>query len=391
MGLELKVSGNNYSDASLLARNVFQSSRFLVLRPVLLVPVLTLIAIVADQFAAPILLTTSPLWATLAFLLLVWRRGALPLSGGNAILEPSFPMWRLGIFIAMHVALVLLSRSFAGAADSFAGTPTWRGTLVGLCKLAVLIPTAVLFSFSYWKQLLRAYSSEAAAGLLILSINVPGRVLESLWPWYGRVLGWFVYLLARGFVPGMTYEISPEPTLVGPLQDTIIVPLCSGISAFELLGYIFGLVILLDWNRLRKGRALLVYFGCLFFMLVSNAFRIASLVVLGNRGFTDFVSRIHASAGLIFFCSVFLVYLSLTYKWMTETKKTEYSQTMKTAKQQTTTFVLWAAVWALALIVSAFVFKGSPIKDWIQSLLFVAGVIVWLWLWQSRRQARLGC
>ena len=390
MGLELKVSANDYSGASLLIGNVFRSKTFPVLRSVLLVLVLTLIAIVADQFAAPILLTTSPLWATLAFLLLVWRRGGLPLSRGNDTVEASFSMWRLSAFVAMHVALVLLSRSFASAAEPFAGTPTFHGTLVGLCKLAVLIPTVVLFSFSYWKQLLRAYSSEATAALLVLSINVPGRVLESLWPWYGRVLGWFVFVLARSFVPGMTYEIGPEPTLVGPLQDTIIVPLCTGISAFELLGYIFGLVILLDWNRLRKGRALLVYFGCLFFMLVSNAFRIASLVVLGNRGFTDFVSRIHASAGLIFFCSVFLVYLSLTYKWMTESKKRD-SQTITTSKPQTATLVLWAVIWALSLVGSAFVFKGSPIKDWIQSLLLVAGVIVWLWLWQSRRQARLRC
>ena len=321
LGLELKVSANDYLDASLLTGNVFRSRSFPVLRSVLLVLTLTLLAIVADQFAAPILFTTSPLWATFAFLLLVWRRGELPLSGGNATLEPSFSLWRLGTFVAMHLALVLLSRSFASLAVPFAGTPTLRGTLVGLCKLAVLIPTVVLFSFPFWKQVLRAYSSEAKAALLVLSINVPGRILESLWPWYGPVLGWFTYVLARSLAPGLTYEIGPEPTIMGPFLDTIIGPGCSGISAFELLGYIFGLVIVLDWNRLRKGRALLVYFGCLFSMLVSNAFRIASIVVLGNRGFADFISPFHWSAGLIFFCSIFLVYLSLTYKWITKSRQ----------------------------------------------------------------------
>ena len=63
---------------------------------------------------------------------------------------------------------------------------------------------------------------------------------------------------------------------------------------------------------------------------------------------------------------------------------------MTTTKRQPTTLVLWAVIWALALIVSAFVFKGNPIKDWkdwIQSVLFVVGITVWLW--QSRRQARL--
>jgi hypothetical protein len=58
-------------------------------------------------------------------------------------------------------------------------------------------------------------------------------------------------------------------------------------------------------------------------------------------------------------------------------------------KRQKTILVLWALIWALALIGSAFVFKGNPIKDWIQLVLLVVGVTVWLWLWQSRRQARL--
>ena len=92
--------------------------------------------------------------------------------------------------------------------------------------------------------------------------------------------------------------------------------MCSGISAFELLGYLFGFVALLDWNRLRKGRALLIYFGGLFAVLLSNALRVALFVGLGNRGFADFVSGFHLTAGSFFF--VFLVYLSLTYCWMAQ-------------------------------------------------------------------------
>ncbi|PYX01607.1 MAG: hypothetical protein DMG86_09810, partial [Acidobacteria bacterium] len=286
LGVELEVSATEYMEASLLAGNVSRSRISPVLRSVLPVLVLSLIAIVADQFAAPILFTTSPLWATCAFLLLVWRRGELPLSGGNATFERSFSMWRVGAFLSMHVALVLLSRSFTSAAEPFAGTSTLRGTLVGFCKLAVLLPTVVLSSYPYWKQLLRAYSAEVKAAVVVLTMNVPG---------------------PRSFVPGLIYEIGPEPTLVGPFQDTSLVPLCSGISGFELLSYIFGLVVVLEWNCLRRGRALLIYFGCLFSILGSNAFRIASLVVLGNRGYADFVPLIHVLEGPIFFCTVFLV------------------------------------------------------------------------------------
>jgi len=321
LGVELEVSATEYMEASLLAGNVSRSRISPVLRSVLPVLVLSLIAIVADQFAAPILFTTSPLWATCAFLLLVWRRGELPLSGGNATFERSFSMWRVGAFLSMHVALVLLSRSFTSAAEPFAGTSTLRGTLVGLCKLAVLLPTVVLSSYAYWKQLLRAYSAEVKAAVVVLTMNVPGRVLDALWPWYGRMLGWSIYLLARSFVPGLTYEIGPEPTLVGPFQDTSLVPLCSGISGFELLSYIFGLVVVLEWNCLRRGRAPLIYSVFVLSILGSNAFRIASLVVLGNRGYADFVPLIHVLEGPIFFCTVFLVYLSLTYEWMTESRR----------------------------------------------------------------------
>src|SRR5438067_81307 len=115
---------------------------------------------VAVPFAAAILVAACAFEATCAFLVLVWRRGELPLSGGNAAFERSFSMWRVGAFLSMRVALVLLSRSFASAAEPFAGTSTLRGTLVGFCKLAVLLPTVVLSSYAYWKQLLRAYSAE---------------------------------------------------------------------------------------------------------------------------------------------------------------------------------------------------------------------------------------
>jgi len=52
-----------------------------------------------------------------------------------------------------------------------------------------------------------------------------------------------------------------------------------------------------------------------------------------------------------------------------------------------TALVFWVVVWALAFIGSAFFLRGNPAKDWIQSVLFVVGVTIWLW--HSQRQARL--
>src|SRR5260370_5929006 len=114
-------------EASLLAGNVSRSRISPVLRSVLPVLVLTLIAIVVDQFAAPLLFTTSPLWATCAFLLLVWRRFELPLSGGNATLERSFPMWRMvSLFFQLSILLSFF-HSFLSETCDVAGASTLLG------------------------------------------------------------------------------------------------------------------------------------------------------------------------------------------------------------------------------------------------------------------------
>jgi hypothetical protein len=58
-------------------------------------------------------------------------------------------------------------------------------------------------------------------------------------------------------------------------------------------------------------------------------------------------------------------------------------------KKQMTTLVLWATAWALALIASAILFKGNPLKDWIQAALFIGAMT--FWLWQSQLLARHRC
>lgn len=315
------MAATAYPDAGLLARKGSRLGSFPAGSSVFSALVLTLVAVVADQLASPILRTTSPLLATLAFLLFVWRRGPSPLSDVNLAQERSSSIWRLAGFFGMHLTLILLTRSFAGAAQPLSGTATLGGTVVGLGKLAVLTPTLLLLPLHRWRQLLRAYWPEAIVAMLVLAVNVPHRFVEFIWPWYGRMLGWIVYFLARVFVSGLTYQIGPEPTILGPLYDTGLVLNCSGVDAFELLSYVFAFVALLEWNCLRKGRAVLVYLGCLLSILLCNIPRIAIVVILHNRGYSNLASGFHLSAGSFFFCSIFLIYMSLTYRWMTNSPR----------------------------------------------------------------------
>jgi len=58
-------------------------------------------------------------------------------------------------------------------------------------------------------------------------------------------------------------------------------------------------------------------------------------------------------------------------------------------KRQMGLLVLWTIGWSLALIASAVLFKGNPLKDWIQAILFVGAATFYLWLYQ--RMSRHSC
>jgi hypothetical protein len=47
--------------------------------------------------------------------------------------------------------------------------------------------------------------------------------------------------------------------------------------------------------------------------------------------------------------------------------------------------ILWAIGWAAAMIACAILLKGNPLKDWIQSALFIAAMT--FWAWRSQRAA----
>lgn len=48
-----------------------------------------------------------------------------------------------------------------------------------------------------------------------------------------------------------------------------------------------------------------------------------------------------------------------------------------------TTLILWAIAWAVAMIASAILLKGSPVKDWVQAALFIGAMT--FWVCQSQR------
>lgn len=280
----------------------------------LLLLLLTVGAVAGDQFASPALYSSSPLWAIAVCMALVWRRGEVGLELTAACGGLGFSFSRIALFAAAHVVLVSATLFLHAALDPVAGTISIAGWITAALKLSVLLPTLLLLPLARWRILARAYAAEGIAALLVLFTFFPGRILAAVWPWYGQVLGRLVFFCSGLFVHGLTYTSALTPTLHGPDLDVTILLACSGISGIELFDYLFTLMAILDWNRLRKGRTLVAYFAGIAVMFLGNALRIATLVVFGNRGFADAVSRFHLSAGWIFFSVVFLAYLSFIYR-----------------------------------------------------------------------------
>ncbi len=302
------------SERNFRSQTVFQQGNLTVPQFSFLAALLTLGACAADQFVAPVLYSTSPLWAAAACSALVWRRGDTGLERLEGAVNFGFSFERIVLFVAAHALLVSSALLLSAALEQLAGTVSSTGWITAGLKLSVLLPTLLLLPRERWPIVARTYAAEGIAALLVLFTFFPGRILAAIWPWYGQVLGSLVFFVSGLFVHGITYAAALTPAIHGPALDVTILQACSGISGIELFDYLFAFVALLDWNRLRKGRLLVAYFGGIAVMLTGNALRIVSFVVLGNHGFAEVVARFHLTAGWIFFSVLFLLYLFSIYR-----------------------------------------------------------------------------
>lgn len=277
---------------------------------------LTFLFVILDQLAAAALRSTSPLWATFFVLALIWRREGNVLRPDFSAVSGSLSASRVALFALLHIALVLATRAWLPDPRQVMSNITVNAWLLTALKFTVLFPTAALLPLESWRGSFAKYCPEFAAALVVLFTFLPSRLMDALWPWYGQLLGRFVFLLSWPFVHSLGYIKASFPTLTGPALDVTIALACSGFDGIRLYDYLFGVVVLCDWNRLNKRRTLIAYFAGAAAMLLGNALRIVFMVVLGNRGLADVVARFHLSAGWMFFSAVFLVYLALVYRWM---------------------------------------------------------------------------
>lgn len=279
--------------------------------PLFIAAAASFLLISLDFALAPGLRNTTPLAAMgLLACLLARRLSFLPpnKTSGRIVVG------RLVLFGVLHLSLLAVARSMLIPGKLY--DATMRGGLIAALKMVVLLPSAVLLPKQDWKRLVREFRPELVAAGGAFLTYYPYRIFIKAWPIYSKLLADFVQSLGSVFVAGLGYRAGANPTIAGPRLDVTILFYCSGLDGVRLFQILFGLVLVLDWDRLRRWRTLVGYVAGLTTILLANALRITSMVVIGNRISSHLVVRYHLQAGWVYITSVFVLYILLAYPWL---------------------------------------------------------------------------
>lgn len=272
---------------------------------------LSIAAIGVDVFFAPALYSSRPFFALGAFaiLVLVSNRSR---EDGWALPPLSVP--RLAIFAGLHVLLVLVANRFAADLGSVSQSYSATASMISAAKILVILPTLILFALG--RTFYGRFASELIAAAIVLFVFFPNRYFQSIWPWYSKLLTTGAAFVCSAFVPGTYVTNGPgDMIVVGRSVDMIVSFSCSGITGMNLFHLLFGIVAVIEWNRLRKMRALICFvIGGIAYM-VANFLRLIILFLIGNlvsnKISLDFL-------GWVIFGITFYILMKITYDWMVQ-------------------------------------------------------------------------
>jgi exosortase/archaeosortase family protein len=241
---------------------------------------------------------------------------------------PPLTTSRVALFAGLHILLVAAAALSASSLKSATSSYSALSSLISVAKVLIVFPTLLLF----WStSILRRYSSEFVAAIVVLFTFFPERYLQTIWPVYSRLLTQGLATFGGAFVPGTILARTPSMfTVTGPSLIMLVDFQCSGITGIELFQFLFGLVVIVEWNRLNKRRALICYFLGIVTYIAANFLRLVLLYIIGNR-----ISR-HPdleSLGWVLFALTFFAIMKVSYLWIVRPERPQ--SLVKFAKAET--------------------------------------------------------
>src|SRR5438477_12064426 len=107
------------------------------------------------------------------------------------------------MFCGAHAAFDLAALATQGALQPVLGTFTTGGSIVAALKLSILAPTFLLLPSAEWLIFWHAYKAEVLAAVVVLFTFFLSRVINSIWPTYGRALDKIVFILSYTVMPSI--------------------------------------------------------------------------------------------------------------------------------------------------------------------------------------------
>ncbi len=270
---------------------------------------LIVVALAVQALFVPGLSTKAPFFAIAAFAVLVVVRARSPQGLPNL---PPLSVQRIVGFVACHAALGAFAYNVSGALAASRDNYSFAASLISLSKLLVLVPSLLLFPAD--RKFVRQLAPELTASLIVLFTYSPARLFQLIWPTYSHLLGATIASVSAMFVSGVyLLPTTGSAIVVGPALDMYLDVSCSGISGLTLFQLVFGMIVALEWNRIKGARALVCYAAGGSVFLLANCVRLVIVFVTGNLFSASMDLNAYA---WVLFVVIFLGLVRISHQWL---------------------------------------------------------------------------
>ncbi|MFC1682133.1 archaeosortase/exosortase family protein [Nanoarchaeota archaeon] len=180
-----------------------------------------------------------------------------------------------------------------------------------------------VFSLEFLRNFLKKFKKELIYfllfGIIVYSLMT---LVWKLWP--------FLSLIVLRIVEFMFNLINIQTLLIGERTLQVgefaakIGEACSGVYSIFIFASLYLFIVLLDWKKLNKLKAILIFFPAVIGAFFMNVLRVFLLFIVG-----EFVSRkaalglYHSYTGMLFFLFYFVIFWLFAYNWI---KKSEFKK-----------------------------------------------------------------
>ena len=189
--------------------------------------------------------------------------------------------------------------------------------LVHILGISIFVFLAVgIYGISFVKHFVKKFKKEllyfVIFGVIVYSLM---NIVWGLWPYLSMGVMKAVTFLLK--IIGINVLVINSNTISVNGFAVQIAEACSGIYSIFIFSALYLFIVFLDWNKMNKKKAALVFLPAVLGAFAFNIIRVFTLMLVGA-----YISRnlalglYHSYSGMIFFLIYFALFWLVCYKWM---------------------------------------------------------------------------